>query len=255
MVTKPAENSVIRIDPIKTETVMLAVRGEAPLIINRLAEKARQDLLMPKGRKTTAERAQSLKHNPIEEFRASPYLVEDENAETLLAITSASFKKAMMGAALRIPGAKKTEIAQLVRVDGLLTGIYGIPQIFSSITRSADMNRTPDVRTRVIIPEWAAVVSITYTVPILNKTSVVNLLAGAGQINGIGDWRIEKGGWCGAFRVVDVEDEALQRIVTTGGRREQLAAMDAPHPYNGETSELLTWFESEIAARGKKAAA
>lgn len=254
MVTKQPASNVIHIEPIQTETVMLAVRGEAPLIINRLAEKARQELLMPKGRKTTAERAASLKHNPHEEFRASPYIVEDEDAETYLAITSASFKKAMMGAALRIPGAKKTEIAQLVRVDGLLTGIYGIPEIYSAITRSADINRTPDVRTRAIIPEWAAVVSITYTVPILNKTSVVNLLAAAGQVNGVGDWRIEKGGWCGAFRVTDPTDEGFQRIVGAGGRPQQIAAMESPNAYNGETAELLAWFDSELEVRGKKAA-
>lgn len=254
MATAPATSNVIHIEPIQTETVMLAVLGGAPLIINRLAEKARQELLLPKGRKTTAEKASSLKHNPQEEFRASPYIVEDDDAETYLAITSASFKKAMMGAALRIPGAKKTEIAQLVRVDGLLTGVFGVPEIFSAITRSADINRTPDVRTRAIIPEWAAVVSITYTVPILNKTSVVNLLAAAGQVNGVGDWRIEKGGWCGAFRITDPSDPDFRRIVAAGGRAEQIEAMAAPKPYNGETGELLAWFESELETRGKKAA-
>lgn len=233
---------------------MLAVRGEAPLIINRLAEKARQELLLPKGRKTTAERAVSLKHNPREEFRASPYIVERDDAETLLAITSASFKKAMMGAALRIPGARKTEIAQLVRVDGLLTGVFGIPEIFSAITRSSDINRTPDVRTRAIIPEWAAVVSITYTVPIMNKTSVVNLLAAAGQVNGVGDWRIEKGGWCGAFSLTDTGDPEFRRIVQSGDRSAQIAAMENPNPYNGETEELLAWFDNELEARGKRAA-
>lgn len=255
MAIKPATDTVIHIEAIRTETVMLAVRGEAPLIVNRLAEKARQELLLPKGRKTTAERAQSLKHDPMDEFRSSAYIVDDENAETYLGITSASFKRAMMGAALRIPGAKKTEIAQLVRVDGFLTGVFGIPQVLTAITRSADMNRTPDVRTRCIIPEWAAVVSITYTVPILNRTSIVNLLSAAGQVNGIGDWRIEKGGWCGAFRVTDpFEDTEFQRIVAEGGRAAQIAAMADPVPYNSETGELLAWFDAELQTRGKKVA-
>jgi hypothetical protein len=249
----PTKTEVITIDPIQTETIRVAVRGTAPLICNRLAEKAKHELLLPKGRKTAAERASSLKHDPITEFRASPYIIDDDDAATLIAGLSSWFKRAMEGAALRIPNAKKSEIKSLVHVENYYTAIYGLPEIFSSITRSADMNRTPDVRTRAILPEWAAVLDVRFTIPILTQRSILNLLSAAGQINGVGDWRIEKGGWCGSFVITDPEeDEAFKRIVATGGRAAQQAAMDDPVAYNVETDELLAWFDAELEDRGRK---
>ena len=47
------------------------VLGTSPLILNRMSEKAKRELLMPKGRKNAVERATSLKHIPVDEYRAS----------------------------------------------------------------------------------------------------------------------------------------------------------------------------------------
>jgi hypothetical protein len=255
MVTKAQAPTEIVIQPIQTETITVAIQGTRPLILNRLAEKARHELLMPKGRKSTAERAQSLKHDPFAEYKAAPYVIANELAPTLLGFPASAIKGAMMQAALRIPGAKKTEIAQLVWVEGDIVPVFGIPQLFMSITRSADMNRTPDIRTRVIVPKWTAVIDITFTVPLINETSVVNLLSGAGQICGIGDWRPEKGkGTFGQFKIVNSEADTYQAITSAGGRAVQMAAMETPEPYDAETEELLSWFASELKTRGTKAA-
>src|SRR5688500_11945521 len=221
MSTKPqtSTTAVIEIDPILTVTADFAIIGRTPMIQNRLAEKARQELLLPKGRKTAADKAMTLKHDPIAEFRASAYILHDTDRPTHVGFPSAQIKRAMMDSALRLPGAKKTEIAQLVHVENVMTELYGLPEVFCAITRSADMNRTPDVRTRAIYPEWAAVVSITYTVPFLTERSVLNLLAAAGQICGIGDWRLQKGGSYGAFRVTDPQnDTKFQQIVASCSR-------------------------------------
>lgn len=248
---QPAE---IMISPIKTGTVTVGIIGRRPIILNRLAEKARHELLMPKGRKSTAERAASLKHNPIEEYRSSPYVIANELAPTLLGFPASAIKGAMMQAALRIPGVRKTEIAQLLWVEGDVLPVFGVPQIFMSIVRSADMNRTPDVRTRAIIPAWAAMVQITFATPILNQTSVVNLLSSAGQLCGVGDWRPEKGkGTYGQFGIVPIEDDAFQNIMSTGGRAVQSENMQNPDAYDLETQELWGWFSDELRVRGKAA--
>lgn len=251
--TAAPASTVLSIDPIETNTLAIGVRGTSPLIINRLSEKAKHELLLPRGRKTTAERASTLKHNPLEEFRASSYTIANDDAPTKLAVMSASFKRAMMTAALDLPGAKKTQIGRLVHVEGHLTPIFGIPEIFSAITRSADINRTPDVRTRCIVPEWAALVHVRFVVPLLTERVVLNLMAAAGQIAGIGDWRLEKGsGSFGAFEVTDPEtDIVFARILETGGRRAQTEAMMSPNAYDDETQELLAWFDTEVKARGR----
>jgi hypothetical protein len=166
------------------------------------------------------------------------------------------FKKAMGTAALDTPGAKKAQIGRLVYVEGELVGVYGIPKIFMSVTRSADMNRTPDVRTRAICPEWACKIPVRFTRPILRAQSVTNLLATAGVQCGVGDWRQERGsGSYGLFEIVDADNPEFTRIMKTQGRKAQLAAMDKFESHDTQTAELLEWFGVEMKRRGFKVAA
>lgn len=239
----------IEIQPIKTRTITVGIRGTRPLIQNRLTEKARQELLMP-ARKSVASRRMTLKHDVYEEFQSAPYVFPDDDAPTLLAFPASAFKQGMVEAAGRVPGGVKAEIRQLVWTEGDLLPVYGMPKLLMSVTRSAGMNRTPDVRTRVIVPEWATVVRITFTEGLITETSIVNLLAAAGQICGIGDWRPEKGsGTFGQYELINEDDAELARIMEMG-RGEQIAAMEHPEPYDMETSELLSWFDGELKSRG-----
>lgn len=255
-IKKSADSGEIQIIEINTGTITVAVVGTTPLILNRMAEKAKHELLLPKGKKTAAEKASSLKHDPLAEFRASPVRLRDDNASTLLALPSTAFKGAMRTAALDLPGAKKSQIGRLTYIPGEFVGIYGVPEVFSTIVRSADMNRTPDVRTRCIVPKWAAVLSITFVRPIMREQAIANLLAAAGITVGVGDFRPEKGaGNYGQFEVVGADDARLLEIMAVGGRAAQLEAMDNPEAYDEDTEELLSWFDVEVRRRGFKVAA
>lgn len=240
----------IEISPIRTRSVTVAIRGNRPLILNRMTEKARQELLLP-AKKSAATRRSTLKHDVFEEFRSSPYIINDDEAPTLLAFPASAFKAAMVTAAGRVPGGVKAEIRELVWVDGDLVPIYGVPQLLMSVTRSAGINRTPDIRTRAIVPDWATIIRITFTDGLITESSIINLLSAAGMISGMGDWRPQKGsGTFGQFELVNEDDEDLMSIVAAGGRAAQQAAMDDPEPYDSETEELLSWFSAEIRSRG-----
>ena len=76
------------------------ILGSMPLILNRMSEKVMRELLMPKGKKTAADKASSLKHDPVQEFLDSPYIDEDDSAPTYLQHLSSAFKNALKGAAL-----------------------------------------------------------------------------------------------------------------------------------------------------------
>ena len=161
----------------------------------------------------------------------------------------------MATAALDLPGTKKTQIGRLTWISGELVGIYGEPRIFSAITRNSDINRTPDVRTRCIIPKWAAIVEVSFVRPIMREQSVANLMAAAGITVGVGDFRPEKGaGNYGQFEVVDMADERFADITSKWGRQAQKDAMDKPAFYDKNTEELLTWYDSEVRRRGFKVA-
>lgn len=245
-----AVGAEIQILELKRGALDVCILGTSPLICNRMSAKVWHELLAPRGRKTTVEKQSNMKHDPIQEFRDSPYIVEDDSAGALIGLMASGFKKAMGTAAMHT-GAKRTEIGRLVYVPGELVEIYGLPKIFLSITRSADMARTPDVRTRAILPEWACRLSIEYTTPQLREQGIANLLAAAGFISGVGDWRQEKGsGSFGSFRLCSPDDPDFVRILKTQGREQQREAMRNPQPYNDETSEVLAWFGVEMTRRG-----
>lgn len=232
------------------------ILGTTPIIHNRMSQKVLQELLFPKGRKNAAEKAVSLKHNPMEEFRNSPYIINDENAGSLISILPTAFKGTMMTAALDMPGVAKTQIKKHVYVEGQYIEIYGIPQVMCAVTRSADIGRTPDVRTRAVMSEWACRLTVEFTKPLLKEQSVANLLAAGGMVSGVGDWRQEKGsGNFGCFKLVSEDDPDFQRIMKTMGRQAQIDALADPEFYDTETEELLSWFDSEVKRRGFKVAA
>lgn len=252
---KAATGTAVEILEIERGRVTVGVVGTTPFICNRVSEKARRELLMPKGRKTAADKAQSLKHNPLEEYRNSAYRLDDNDAPTLIAFLAPAFKRAMMTAALDVPGTKKAQVGRLIRVEGERIPMYGIPKMLIAITRSADINKTPDIRTRAILPEWATILDISYPTAIFREKAILNLFGAAGVFSGVGDWRTEKGSAnYGSFRTAGVDDKDLKRIIATGGRAAQIKAMNAPQFYDDESEEMFTWFQSEAAERGLKVA-
>ena len=252
MATKKTATEISVLE-IGTQKVDYCIIGQTPIILNRMTEKVKNELLLPKGRKTSAEKASSLKHDPVMEFRDSPHRLHDSKEPTLLAHLATAFKKAIANTATDIPGAKKSQMGRLMWVEGEKIPLYGIPKLHMSVTRSADISKTPDVRTRCIITEWAARITVTFTVPLLKEPVVSNLLAAAGQIQGVGDWRPEKGsGNFGQFRLVSPDDPEFKRIVKEGGRKEQEKAMNDAECYDIDTEELFSWFITEAKQRGYK---
>ena len=218
MATKSTEQ-IVEFTQLKQRQIQLCVIGKSPLVCNRMSEKAKGELLLPKGRKTTAEKAGSLKHEPLKEFRNSPYLNRDPEGATYIEMLYSMIKKGMMTGALETPGARKAQIGRLVYVENDRIPIFGIPKIYLDIVRSADMNRTPDVRSRAIIPEWATILHIRYVSPTLNDQMIVNLVNAAGMVSGLGDGRIEKGAKnYGAYEIVNPENPEFARILSEGNR-------------------------------------
>lgn len=243
-----ANSGQIVIEPVETETISLALVGTSPLIMNAMSEKARSTLLVGGNRKTAADRRSSVKHDPLEEYRGAMYRIE--GADTLFGILSSAVKGAMMTAALDLPGARKTQIGRLVYVRGNYCQVYGIPRLLASVVRSADINRTPDIRSRPIFPTWGAIVTISYVTPLLTANGIGNLLNAAGVTAGIGDWRPEKGkGSYGQFIVTTPDDPQFTRLKATSTIEAQQQAIDEPECYDLETEKMLAWYKGWLATR------
>jgi len=251
-VQKKENGDEIQVVSIRKGRITFQVIGTTPLILHRLSEKARRELLMPSPKKNQNEKATTLKHNPYEEYRDSADVSPDPESPTLLLIPAISFKCALARAAIDMPGsATKAAIGRLTYVVGDYVPVFGKPMLHMSIVRMSDMARTPDVRTRVILPEWACTLTIEFVTPILKDQAIANLLGGAGIMQGVGDYRTEKGkGNYGSFELThDNASESRFKSICKMGRKVQVAGMESPECYDAETANLLSWFMGEAKRR------
>ena len=240
----------IEIDPLKQGRVKLRLIGTTPFYFNSMSLKAKRDLLIGGARKTAAQKKE-IKHNPEAEFRNSVHKLP--SGPTLLGFPAPGVKSAMATAALETAGVTKTSVQRLIFLPTLKVPIWGKPLLKMDVVRSADMNRTPDIRTRAYVEEWCSEVEIAFVAPTLSVRSVVSLLSNAGVIVGLGDFRQEKGrGNFGTFAVAGDDLGEFQDHwdrVTAFGRKQQEAALEAPEFADEETVELFELLEDERARR------
>jgi hypothetical protein len=246
---KPLPES-IEIMELKMGLVKFYLLGTTPLIMHRMSEKARQQLLFPDRKKNDAEKQSTLKHDPVAEFQASVYRTRDDSRAARLHMPAGAFKSAITDAALRIPGATKTAVGQLTSIPEVDIPIYGVPKLFMSVVREGGINKTPNIRTRAIIEKWCAVLPVRFVSSLIKERDVANLAGAGGIIMGVGDWRPEKGaGSYGQFMLVNEHDKQFAEVMRTMGRKPQDAALASPICYDEESEELLAWFETETRRR------
>jgi hypothetical protein len=250
MAIKKAEAGTLHIDPLKQGRIKLRLIGTTPMYQNSMSMKAKRDLLIGGGKKTAAQR-KDIKHDPENEFRDSAHKKQD--GDTLLCFPAPGVKSAMATAALETPGVTKSSVQRLIFLPEQKIQIWGKPYLKMDVVRSADMNKTPDIRSRCYLPRWVAEVDIAFVTPTLSAHSIISLLANAGVIVGLGDFRQEKGrGSYGTFAVAGDDLGEWQSYwdeVTQEGRAVQQAALDNPEYADADTVELMDILTQERAQR------
>lgn len=252
MAVKKAEAGTLSIDPLKQGRVKLRLIGTTPMYMNSMSIKAKRDLLIGGGKKTAAQKKE-IKHNPEQEFRDSAH--KKAQGDTLLCFPAPGVKSAMATAALETAGVTKSSVQRLIFLPEQKIQVWGKPYLKMDVVRSADMNRTPDIRTRCYLPRWVAEVDIAFTMPTLSAHAIVSLLSNAGAIVGLGDFRQEKGrGSYGTFAVAgdDLGDwQGYWDEVTQEARAVQQAALDDPECADEDTIELMEILMEERARRSE----
>jgi hypothetical protein len=247
--TKKAEGTM-HIDALKQGRLTLKMIGTTPLYFNAMSVKAKRSLLLGGGKKTAAEKKE-LKHDPENEYRDSVY--QQASGETLLCFPAPGVKGAMATAALETQGVTKSSVQRLIFLPQQKINVWGKPYLKMDVVRSADMNKTPDIRTRAFLPRWCAEVEIAFVTPTLSAHGIVSLLSNAGVVVGIGDFRQEKGrGSYGTFAVAgdDLGEWAdVWNEITSEGRDAQRAALDHPECADDDTRELMTILQEERLRR------
>ena len=247
------EEKFMEIRRLQKSTLKLYFLGTTAMIMNRMSKKAREHLLLPPPRMNRTAREEVLKHDPPAEFMEAVYRCRDPGAPTYIHVPNGSFKKAMANAALRIPGATKTEIGQLVQIEDETIHLYGLPFLRMDIVRQAGISKTPDIRTRACFSNWAGSLTVRFISSLVREQDIVNLMDAAGSICGIGDGRTEKGTFTfGSFELVAANDKRWLEVVKKGGREAQYQMMTNPQAFDEDTEELLAYFHTEVVRRAKR---
>ena len=251
MMSKKPTATTIEIQRIEMGRIRVHLLGTTPMIMHKFSHKAWHELLFPQEEKNKAAKASTLKHDPLQEFRQCCYTNRDASEPTLLHYPAGAFSKAIASAALDIPGAKKAQILRLVSITSTQVNVHGIPMLGMDMVRSGGMDRVPDVRTRAYFPEWTCDLEIEFATSLIGSNQIINLLAAAGVIVGLGDYRPQKGGQFGKFVVAPPDDPDMARI-RRQARAAQEAALASPSFYRDDDAELFQWFNAEVIRREKK---
>jgi hypothetical protein len=192
----------ITLTRLKRETLLVQVRGTAPLIVHAWDQKARQMMLA----KQQGKKAPKLPKDPIADFEASQYRFEDGRH----GFPTTAFKQATVKGGQRAFGkaVKMTELRQhlFFEADGI--GRERMPLSVLDIETEPEMREdmvrvgmgTADLRYRAHYFPWSVLLRVTFLPSVIDDASVVALID-AGGANGIGEWRPEKSGNFGTYEV------------------------------------------------------
>lgn len=202
-----APEGAVEIPPVETltipklakATVLVTIRGTAPLVVHRFSEKAKRIMLEAmQGRKQPKE-----PKNPEEECLQAAYRFADGG----YGFPSIGIKSAMVSAGRFYRGVTMTSLRQTFFVRGEL-GVDG-QQLFRILggdpEQREDVVRVgqggTDLRYRPQWPTWSAALQIEYYETMIDGPSILALLDAAGGGVGIGEWRPERKGDFGTFEV------------------------------------------------------
>jgi hypothetical protein len=193
------ETPEIEISRIEAETLQVPILGTTPLICHRFSEKAKRQMLdNMQGRKTPKE-----PKNPEAEYDSAFYKFEDGG----YGFPAIAFKHATVGGA-RFYGKQITMTALKqflftkgeIGLDGFaLARIDGEPKMREDVVRVG--RGGTDLRYRPEFTVWKTTLTVTYVTSMLTRDSILSLIDAGGMGVGIGEWRPEKDGDFGTYRI------------------------------------------------------
>lgn len=194
-------SAAIQIDKIASETIRVPIVGTMPLIVHNFSEKSKRQMLdAQQGRKSPKQI-----RDPQAEYEAAFYRTKDGYGFPVTA-----FKAATVGAA-RFYGkdVRMTELRQFLFMHGeisendpqALVPIEGEPRMREDIVRLGGPSRSADLRYRPEFPEWSTTLTVTYVTSSLSRSSVLSLIDAGGLGIGVGEWRPEKRGEFGTYKI------------------------------------------------------
>lgn len=193
-----------KITPIVEAMLDTEIQGD-DLIVHKWSEKAIKEILLAQQQTKEEKKLAKMnraKKNPEEDFEGAKYRFEGKDW-----FPANGVKKAMVSAGFGL-GIAKSIIQRCVFVAGDTRRDF-VEVKFARCEMRQDAvkvgpwnNRVADLRYRPEYQNWTIRLRLTFRPDMISADQVLSLLEHAGYSVGIGEWRPEKDGQAGRFRVV-----------------------------------------------------
>lgn len=187
------KNEVI-IPKSNIQEIVVPIEGVSPLIVHKFSSKIQKEIKDKQNKKARKKEAR----DPEAEYLDTLYFM---NGDDRTGFPATGFKKATVRAG-KFLDYRMTDLNSAIFIEpdeGELVEIHGKHEMRTDMVRL--QGKTADIRYRGHYPTWSANLKVKYNSNLLSAESVVQLIHEAGFGVGIGDWRPEKSGVCGRWKV------------------------------------------------------
>ena len=200
---------------IEIKEITVKIQGTSPLCVHKFSEKARK-MILDKQQKT-ASKAGKEARNIWEDIIGGCYWLSKEPREhteeafykaikdgATFGFPTVGVKASIVSAAYRAGWVKnKVSMNGMFHMDGEFIEIKGVQPDVREDTVTLQTGVT-DLRFRPLFPVgWYAELKIKYVPQLISVKQLMNAINFGGFSVGLGEWRIEKGGTWGAYKVVE----------------------------------------------------
>jgi hypothetical protein len=192
------QDNVVELKRLLLKRFDVYLMGSSPLIMNKWSQKAKEQMLAKQMKKaSTGKQAK----DPQRDFEESIYV----DRAGMPSFPSVAFKASAVDAAQAMEF-KKTNLRQSFHIEGDMVPIIG-----SDPEPREDMVRvgmgTADIRFRAQFPTWGTVLPVVINTAMISPEQLINLFDAAGFGIGVGEWRPQRDGQFGRFKIASAEEE------------------------------------------------
>ncbi len=189
-----------RVNPVKEQTLTFTIEGRSSLIQHKWSEKAKEQMRAKHAGKKTKNREV---RDPVKEGQDATYYT----VNGLYGIPVKALKASIIGAAHKDLGIEKTLVRKALFIpcdDGndILPMECSEPILREDYVR---VGQSTDLRYRPEFHKWSVTFDLEYDADLLTVDDIANLINRAGFGVGLCEWRPEKGGENGRFKLVTSE--------------------------------------------------
>jgi len=197
---KKTATKEVGIVQLELAQIEIPIFGVSPLIMHAWSRKAKEEMLAKQMKKAKITKAAK---DPDQDVEDALY----RDPEGLPCFPSVAFKASAIGAS-KAMDLVKTNLRQAFHIDGEMVPIFSPGYIPRQDMVRVGMG-VADIRFRPEFRAWGTILPVTINTRLLSVEQLVALFDAGGFGIGVGEWRPEKDGQFGRYKVADEAEEKL----------------------------------------------